>query len=201
VVDGSLTNHDFQAIISWGDGSPDQVGSVGYLGGVLSVFSATQPDGTYHSYRDESQYAVGIRLERLGEPGDFRVWTTATISDLSLGGGNNLTVPVGVSLTNIEVAALSGNPSGGLGSDYTATIAWGDGGTSSGLVLGSGGTLWVAGSYYYANPGWYRGLFRLRAHRHFSTNQGKKVGSMGATLLSVEENWIKFKSGQVADSI
>jgi len=81
-------------------------------------------------------------------PGDFRVWTTATFSHLTLSnGGISLIVPAEITLNHIELPALAGNAFGGLERDYVATIAWGDGNTSSGQVLGSHGTLWVAGNH------------------------------------------------------
>jgi hypothetical protein len=65
------------------------------------------------------------------------------------------TPPVSLQAFNGTVADLhDGNPTAPL-SDFTATIDWGDGSTSSGTVGGSGGDYTVAGAHTYASTGYF----------------------------------------------
>ncbi|HKS79680.1 MAG TPA: PKD domain-containing protein [Gaiellaceae bacterium] len=65
------------------------------------------------------------------------------------------TPPVSLQSFNGTVAALhDGNPGAPL-SDFTATIDWGDGSTSSGTVSGSGGDYGIAGAHTYASTGYF----------------------------------------------
>jgi PKD repeat protein len=65
------------------------------------------------------------------------------------------TPPVSLQAFNGTVAALQdGNPGAPL-SDFTATIDWGDGSTSSGTVSGSGGSYGIAGAHTYASTGYF----------------------------------------------
>ena len=65
------------------------------------------------------------------------------------------TPPVSLQAFSGTVAALQdGNPGAPL-SDFTATIDWGDGSTSSGAVSGSGGSYSIAGAHTYASTGYF----------------------------------------------
>ena len=65
------------------------------------------------------------------------------------------TSPVSPQAFNGQVANLhDGNPAAPL-SDFTATIHWGDGSTSSGTVGGGGGDYSIAGAHTYASTGYY----------------------------------------------
>lgn len=65
------------------------------------------------------------------------------------------TSPVSPQAFNGHVANLhDGNPAAPL-SDFTATIHWGDGSTSSGTVSGGGGDYSIAGAHTYASTGYY----------------------------------------------
>jgi PKD repeat protein len=65
------------------------------------------------------------------------------------------TPPVSLQAFNGTVAALQdGNPGAPL-SDFTATIDWGDGSTSSGTVSGSGGNYSIAGAHTYSSTGYF----------------------------------------------
>jgi PKD domain-containing protein len=65
------------------------------------------------------------------------------------------TPPVSLQSFNGTVASLiDGNPSAPT-SDFTATIAWGDGSSSTGTVTGSGGSYSVSGSHAYGSTGFF----------------------------------------------
>ncbi len=65
------------------------------------------------------------------------------------------TPAVSLQAFNGTVADLhDGNPAAPL-SDFTATIDWGDGSTSSGTVSGSGGDYTIAGGHTYASTGYF----------------------------------------------
>src|SRR5207253_2785290 len=88
------------------------------------------------------------------------VTDTATITDpnVSATGGFAFTAQEGsATLTNVVVATFSdpGNPSPGNhedAADYSATINWGDGSTSSGTITNNGDGTWtVRGSHTYSD--------------------------------------------------
>jgi PKD repeat protein len=65
------------------------------------------------------------------------------------------TPPVSLQAFSGQVANLhDGNPAAPL-SDFTATIKWGDGSTSTGTVSGGGGDYGVSGAHTYASTGYY----------------------------------------------
>jgi hypothetical protein len=62
-------------------------------------------------------------------------------------------------LSSVELASFT-DPTNEPASAYTAVIAWGDSSTSTGLVIGSGGSYQVIGSHSYGTEGTYD--FRVR---------------------------------------
>src|SRR5438309_448047 len=58
----------------------------------------------------------------------------------------------GVSFSGVVATASDADPAS-TGSEYEATIEWGDGSTSAGTVSGSGGSFSVSGSHTYAEEG------------------------------------------------
>jgi hypothetical protein len=136
------------AAVSWGDGtiSPGTVVAVG--GGVFEVMAS-------HTYADEGTNAIVVTLSD-DAPGTATATATgsATIgeADALLASGVTITVPVR-STFNGMVAAFTSSNATDVAGDFTATINWGDGTTTTGAVVGQGGTFAVTGSHAYQSPG------------------------------------------------
>ena len=84
--------------------------------------------------------------------------TTATVSDAALTGSSAATAAGREGATDSSVLAgatfTDSNP-GNHTADFTATINWGDSGTSSGTVSYDSGVYTVSGSHTYADEGIY----------------------------------------------
>ncbi len=81
---------------------------------------------------------------------------TATVADAALSGSvMYLGATQGVVVNGAPVATFTDSFVYGSASDYTATINWGDGTTTAGVVEGSDGAYGVRGSHTYAQPGFF----------------------------------------------
>ena len=137
------TAADFTATIDWGDGSPVSTGTVTAAGSGFTVSGS-------HTYADEGSYKVTVNVvDRDGSTGTAT--GTATIADAPLTAGlikaSCSSVPCAVTF-----AFIDGNP-GATVADFTATINWGDGTSSAGVVTASGGGFLVSGSHRYFDHG------------------------------------------------
>jgi hypothetical protein len=65
--------------------------------------------------------------------------------------GINFTATAGAPFSGTVATFINADPFGNAAS-YTATITWGDGSTSAGVITGTGSTLTVTGSHTYAGP-------------------------------------------------
>jgi PKD repeat protein len=81
---------------------------------------------------------------------------TAQVADAALTPTSaTFNATAGDALNGEPVATFKDSYAGGQATDYTASIAWGDGATTAGFVEGSDGTYDVRGSHTYAAPGTY----------------------------------------------
>jgi hypothetical protein len=149
----NTTPADFTVTIDWGDGTT--------TGGVLSNPGATNiyaVDGT-HTYADEGTYTVVVTVAD-DAPGtaNATATNTATVAE-----GDVLTVnPIqptpspteGVSFSGRVANFVNTNAAANTPADFTATIDWGDGTTSSGTLSNPGGNIYaVDGTHTYADEG------------------------------------------------
>ncbi len=123
---------DFTATINWGDGSGTTAGMVGFsVNGVYSI-------GGSHAYSKDGTYTVTLTVT--GSDGATATTTsTVAVGDLYAGLPSSLTV---FSFTDSDLNDQASN--------FTATINWGDGNSSSGTVTGSNGLFSVQGNHTYA---------------------------------------------------
>ena len=70
-----------------------------------------------------------------------------------IGVGSNVAFVPGVAFSNVEVAAFSEPDVADPNSEFSTTIYWGDGSSSSGVVAGSNGLFRVLGGHSYASAG------------------------------------------------
>jgi uncharacterized protein (TIGR03118 family) len=146
-VDANLlgTTSDFTATIDWGDGTSSS-------GPVASTGKSDTPgfdvSGT-HTYALGGTYQATVTIDDAG--GSTAVATSQVlVADYPL-----IAAPVPV--TGTEGQSFSGSvatfvdtdPRGGDLADYSATIEWGDGATTSGTVFGAGGNYTVSSSHTF----------------------------------------------------
>jgi len=140
----SNTASDFAATIDWGDGTT----TTGTVSGTSGFFTVS---GT-HTYADEGRFTPLITLSD-DAPGT----ASASASAVAIVEEGDVLTPTGIFFTGTEGYLFSGavasftntgypnNPAG----DFTATIDWGDGTTTVGIVTGGSGVLNVSGNHLY----------------------------------------------------
>jgi uncharacterized repeat protein (TIGR01451 family) len=148
--DTAATASEYSATIDWGDGAATSAGTISGSAGSFSVA------GT-HTYTEEGSYSVTVTITDVDDAGNTDTAnSTATVADAALHAGA-LTVPSSISLgtpTNASFS-FSDDNTGAPVSDFTATIDWGDGSNSPGVLSGSGGSYVASGSHTYAAAGAY----------------------------------------------
>jgi hypothetical protein len=142
---------DYTAIVDWGDGqtSAGAITADAQVSGQFDVLAT-------HTYAEEGVYAVTLQISRSGA--SVTASSTSDVADASL-------VASGSPISAIEATAFNGlvatfsdaNPFGTL-ADYSATIDWGDGHTSTGRVSADPAgfnRFDVTGTNTYAEAGQY----------------------------------------------
>lgn len=146
--DASSTAGEYSASINWGDGS-ESAGTVNGGGGSFSV-------SANHTYGDENEYAVTVVITDSDNSSNAAtVSSKASIADAGLSAsGATTTSPQAFS--GGVASVTDSNSSSSSASDFSATIDWGDGSpSSSGAVIGEGGSYSVSGSHSYPSTGYF----------------------------------------------
>jgi hypothetical protein len=143
----------FTASIDWGDGTT----TAGTISGALGSFTVTGGPHTYTgAFGDESGDTVTTTLTRITDNSTATAFGEVFIaeSDNFALTGTNISGSQGTPLNNVQVATFTDTYTGHTdGSDFTATIVWGDGTTTLGTISGSGGSFTVTGSHTYTDAG------------------------------------------------
>ncbi len=136
---------DYSGTIDWGDGTTS-----------AASFSGAGPvrvSGT-HTFEEEGSYAISVQVD---DDGGSTVVLNGTVNTADAA----LTAGASQSLTAVEGAPFSGTVGGftdadphGAVADYTATVDWGDGHTSSAGVSGTG-PFTLFGTHVYEEEGTY----------------------------------------------
>src|SRR5208282_3483569 len=135
---------DFTATIDWGDGTTS-TGTITEKNGVFSVA------GT-HTYAEEGQDPIVVTIADVGGS-TATATSTATVADAALTAtAMPISATEGASLTATVATFTDANPNAAVG-DFTATIDWGDGTTSTGTITAKNGVFSVAGTHTYAEEG------------------------------------------------
>lgn len=137
---------DYSGTIDWGDGSTSAAGFSG--SGPVSV------SGT-HTYEEEGTYTLTVQV---ADDGGSKTTLTATMNtaDAALhGGASSMLSAVEGAAFSAAVGTFTDDDPHGTAADYTATIDWGDGQTSSGGVGGTG-PFTVFGTHVYEEEGAYQ---------------------------------------------
>jgi hypothetical protein len=139
----------YTAVVRWGDGSSSAGQVVDDGGGAFHVTGS-------HTYKEEGSYPLAVTIQ----DADGNCAIILSRADVA---------EAGLSIRGRAFSATEGTPTGlvtvatfaDLGKrepvrDYSATIDWGDGSTSTGtIVVNSNGNLNVLGNHTYANIGSY----------------------------------------------
>jgi PKD repeat protein len=144
---GNLAS-DFTATIDWGDGTT----TAGTVSGSSGFFTVS---GT-HSYTDEGSFTTTVTLTD-DAPGTASATATGVANvaegDVLIGTGLTITPTEGSTFTGAVATFIDTGYPGNSPSDFTATIDWGDGTTTTGTVSGANGLFTVSGSHAYADEG------------------------------------------------
>ncbi|HXT59116.1 MAG TPA: TIGR03118 family protein, partial [Pirellulales bacterium] len=149
----SATAADFTATIDWGDGTSSAAGSVSGGSGSFTITGG-------HTYAHSGHYAVSVAVFETATPSSPATVVDSTAT--AVGAAIQVTAtPIGVTegstgaFTNKQVATFTDADASLLSTDFTATIDWGDGTSSTGSITGSNGTFTVTGGHEYAqeHPG------------------------------------------------
>ncbi len=147
------TADSFTATVDWGDGTVE-TGTVTVGNG---NFAVSVPHSA-HSYADEGDHTATVTVMRTA---DGSTTTTTASGTITVGEGDVLTTPgpaVRLSASSDKtvtgsVAFFSDTDRASRPSDFTATIDWGDGTTTTGDVSGGNGAFTVAGTHSYTAAG------------------------------------------------
>jgi hypothetical protein len=141
-VDSNLadTTSDFSGTINWGDGTTPTNFSSSAVSGGNGDFAVTGS----HTYAEEGSYAVSVTINANDENAVTDTGT-ATVADAPLTAGTaTLTGGIeGLTATTLSATFTDANTAAPT-LDYSGTIAWGDGTTTtfdSGAVSGTAGPI------------------------------------------------------------
>src|SRR5207302_1227446 len=109
-----------------------------------------------HLYAEEGSYTIAVTVTDAGGS-TVALSGNATIADAALTAGQPAVISATEGSTvSGTVGSFSDANSGATAADFTATIQWGDGSSSAGVVSGpTGGPFTVSGSHLYAEEGSY----------------------------------------------
>jgi PKD domain len=145
--DASAPASQYSATIDWGDGSTSSGTVSGPVGGPFTI------SGT-HTYIEEGSYAVKVTItDNVNSSNTVTATSTATVADAPLTASCATPTVSTTSFSGTVATFTDANPFAPV-SDFTATIDWGDGTTSLGVVTGPvGGPFTVSGTHTYATTG------------------------------------------------
>src|SRR5262249_3645772 len=103
-----------------------------------------------HTYTADGENTISVEIADDAPDAATGFVTSTAVS--GFGGQVVLTSATeGTALTSAEVATFADTTGSHVASDYTASIEWGDGTTSTGPVSGSGQSFTVTGNHTYAD--------------------------------------------------
>ncbi len=151
--DPNATAGQFTATVNWGDGN-SSAGTIVETSGTF-VVSGTH-DYTVDSYDQAGgQYTLSVTVNG---PQSEVITTSPAVSVVrpaDVAFGNTLFSQPNVSFTNSPVAVFADPDTADAASEFSATIFWGDGTSSTGTISGSNGLFSVLGGHTYTAAGEY----------------------------------------------
>ncbi|HWB08911.1 MAG TPA: TIGR03118 family protein [Pirellulales bacterium] len=134
----------FTATIKWGDGSTTS--------GTVTGSSGSYTVSGSHAYSDGGSYQMTVQVVETAISDTISAVSTATVSgsDTLTASNSTFTATAGTSFTG-AVAGFTDSNTAAVAGDFTATISWGDGSTSTtGTVTGSNGVFTITGQHLYS---------------------------------------------------
>ncbi len=134
--------------VNWGDGSPDSVFRLAAAGGIPA---------TSHTYTKAGKYRAKISvIDGVGDASNVGSFSVKTADARLAPQGAAFSAAPGVTVGPSVATFTDADPSA-VPANYTATIAWGDGSTSTGSISESlaSATFIVSGLHTYASLGNY----------------------------------------------
>ncbi|MFO0802261.1 MAG: PKD domain-containing protein [Gemmataceae bacterium] len=125
---------DFSALITWGDGTTS-TGTVVANGAGFRVTAVDPGSGAGKRYQDEGQYTFSVRVTSI-DGATFTAYEVATVMDAPLTAtGVTTTIPEWPAFNGIVATFFDANPFALASTpEHVATINWGDGVTSTGVI-------------------------------------------------------------------
>jgi len=130
---------DLTAMIDWGDGSANEIGT---LSGGVGSFTVTGS----HTYGADGQYHVNVSIldDLPGGEGQIGAVTSTANIGLVAGDGDDFSGNEGSLIAvGAQVATFLDGDSSAVAADFSASINWGDGTTTPGTISGSSGSFTV----------------------------------------------------------
>jgi autotransporter-associated beta strand protein len=144
----------YTATVSWGDGSSSTAT-------VITDGAGFGVTGN-HAYAEEGTYAVVVTVKDVGGA-TVTVNNAAIVDDAPLNAtGASVSSIAGAPFQGVMASLTDTNPNG-TAADFRATISWGDGNTSMGVIASNGqGGFIVSGATTYASAGSYSAHVLIR---------------------------------------
>jgi len=136
----------FTATINWGDGTT----TTGRVTGSNGVFTVTGG----HSYADEGSFPLGVTITNKANNTSLPLSGTVAVAetDVLTARGLAFSARTGQAFSG-KVATFTDRNTSNVASDFSATINWGDGTTTAGVITDTRGTISVSGTHTYASSG------------------------------------------------
>ncbi|HJT32261.1 MAG TPA: hypothetical protein VJ783_09485, partial [Pirellulales bacterium] len=143
------TAADFTAHINWGDGTT----TFGTISGANGSFTVSGGPHTYADEIDGGLITTTLTDNSTSDTASVSGFLTVSDADSFVVTGDNISGNPGKAFNGVQVATFTDAFTGQLAGDLTATIAWGDGTSSTGTISGGGGQFTVTGSHTYTTGG------------------------------------------------
>ncbi len=161
---------DFTATINWGDGQTSSGTISQDVNGGFDVIGS-------NTYPEDGTFTVQVQInDQRGSTATAS--STATVNDMPLTAtGRTYNLSAGSMFSGLVATFTEG--SGDPTSSFAATISWGDGSSSTGVIASSGTAFTVSGSHTYTTPSIYAIQVAI------SDTDGATTNAVGqATVLS-----------------
>jgi Kelch motif len=140
-ADENLSAGVYSATINWGDTTSSS-------GTVLSDGSGGYTVTGGHDYAEEGSFSITVQISDL-DGGGTSATGSATVADAVLSATGRHLKQSNDSVSGVVANFTDADPAG-LTGDYVASIHWGDGTVSNGMVAPSGSGFTVSGSHHYS---------------------------------------------------
>ncbi len=161
---GPETVGKYSASIDWGDGTPATVGVISRSGVTYTVTGThTYVEESSASHPNTNPYLIKVTIHHDAAP-DTHVNSTAEVFDASLTatGAFEINATEEKEFSAVVATFTDGNANATVG-DFTATIFWGDGHSSAGIIKKTAaGAFEVRGTHTYPEEGDYAILVQIK---------------------------------------